>query len=191
MDIRSALQPNTKLDRLGASFGGPGRSFSGQFTLFEITVEEQKQTVINALNKAGFKYTSKDISGKIDKLGAQALNKLTDLAKQAAQSTVPIRSGMLRNQNIQTSQPYFRTGSTSSQTRTIYIEGPHNPPYRHSSGSSIEVAIALDTRGLQRSQASQAMPGFKSVSGTTANWIYEAQRQFNNKKSKLLLSRFS
>ena len=169
-----------------------GDSFGDGFDIFEINVDLEGTTVIRALKKAGLKNAAADIENKLSKEASISLNYLSKLALQAAKSTVPIKSGTLRNENIILSDPAFRAGSSGARlTRTVSIQGDHNPPYRNSEVNAVKLALVLNTEQFSRSRISQPSGPFHAVDGGTHGWIEYAQNEFRKNKGKLLLSRFS
>lgn len=183
MDLSDALEPG---------------SYIGSYEIFEITVAEQKGTVIKTMESIGLTNAAADLSKRLDKTAIQMLNYLTRLAESATKSTIPYRSGTLRDTNVKASKPYFRSGNNLEQTRTVTVEGEHLPPYKSQEHSAALVALALDTKAFVRggidgrgSKSSMPIDGFSAVSGgLTTNWTIKAHNQFERKKDSLLLSRF-
>lgn len=179
MDISQALQPGTALGGMDL------------YPIFEITVAEQKGTVIQTLEQIGFTNAAQDIQKNLDKGAIQILNYLTRLAESAAKSKVPYRSGTLRD-TIQASQPYFRSGKNFEQSRTVSAHGDYSPPYKSHETDAAQLALVLDTEAFIRSRASLPVDGYTAVPAfsPTTNWTIKAQNEFERKKGKLLLSRF-
>ena len=192
VDLIRALKAGTSMDAFDENEG------ITRFDIFEINVTNSKDSVIRTLGSLGFTDAAKDIEESIDNISVKVLNQLTDLALQAAKSTVPYRSGTLRNKSLKSTLPYFRRGRNFNQTRLVYIDGPHNPPYRKRIKSAAAIAVALDTNaytrgGLDRGGSSVSIPepGFSSVGpGLTINWTVKASNQLEKRKDKLLLSKF-
>lgn len=115
----------------------------------------------------------------IDDLILESLAALSDLAQDALQSAVPIRTGELRNEHIQTRLDYDSADvfiDDRSHTSSRFFDkdlGVKNPP-------SDALGALLNVKPFRRSRASQPEPGFSPVEGSTEGWIQHAIESYES-----------
>lgn len=163
---------------------------SGYFdgVLFEISVENNKKEIVASLKKLNLSNMASNIDNKLNAKSAKAINILSDIALNAAQSSVPYRSGVLM-EAIQSSSP-VRSGD-SSQYVEIFIDGPHNVDYKSQENDAKKLALLLNTNDWIRQADNPGNEDFGGISAgeSTQSWIQESHDAFNKARKKLLLSR--
>lgn len=150
----------------------------GDLELMKLTVSNNKAPLRRALNDIGFNFTYKDLSEKMDKITARAMNSLSKLAMEALRSKVPVDKEYLRNTHTKITSRLFRTADSSNEVRTIYIEGVLHKSSGKRGVYASSLAQYKDEYAERRSRVSKAIPPFSPVGGTSRDWIKKAIKEF-------------
>lgn len=159
--------------------------------LMRIRFSGQSRALLNRLERI-----SPSLRTGVERAGITMLNRSGLLAKQAAQSAVPIDTGRLREDII------FKPATSFNDTVVVnvapkdhvnrgggsfYRRGGESNPNTRVIGSPA-LADLLNVGKYNRSRPSLAAPGFQSVSGKTTGWEDNARDQFVRELKRLLAS---
>ena len=165
--------------------------------IFKISVETLGQELSQEYNKLGFVNSAKEAAGKLSRIEARILNVLSKDALAAIKSAAPVhyykgtKPAVLRDHHIHDTGAgrgqQFRAGSSRKMSRDIYVDNKaHIVPYRSGSFPASSLADYKNTVQERRSGKSIAEKGYSSLSGSSYNWIGQAQANFRERVPKLI-----